>query len=110
MLLSKDGNVVEKMSDNETVPFGDIAQTSSKSDIYKLGSYMFAETRVSDVTGENVKYYGVKNFSTDVNNNVIIPANMVSGSLMYAPTATPDKVFVFAKFEGSDNFVVYRLI
>ena len=110
VLLSKDGNVVEKMSDNETVPFGDIAQTSSKSDIYKLGSYMFAETRVSDVTGENVKYYGVKNFSTDVSNNVIIPANMVSGSLMYAPTSTPDKVFVFAKFEGSDNFVVYRLI
>ena len=110
VLLSKDGNVVEKMSDNETVPFADIAQTSSKADIYKLGCYMFAETRVSELTGKETKYYGVKNLSTDVDNNVLIPANMVSGSLMYAPTSNPDQVYVFAKTEGSDNFVVYKLV
>ena len=110
VLLSKDGNVVEKMSDNETVPFGDIAQTASKSDIYKLGSYMFAETRTSTTTGNETKYYGIKNLSTDVNSNVLIPANMVSGSLMYAPASNPNQVYVFAKYEGSDSFVVYKLV
>ena len=109
VLLSKDGTIVEKMSDNKTEPFADIAKTSSSTDIYKLGCYMFAETRTSDLTGEQVKYYGIKNLSTDVNNNVLIEANMVSGSLLYAPTGNPDMVYVFAKFEGSDTFTVYKL-
>ena len=109
VLLSKDGTIVEKMSDNATEPFQDIAKTSSNTDIYKLGCYMFAETRTSELTGEQVKYYGIKNLSTDVNNNVLIEANMVSGSLLYAPTGNPDMVYVFAKFEGSDTFTVYKL-
>lgn len=108
VLLSKDGAVVEKMSDNKTVPLADIAQTSSKTDIYKLGSYMFTETR-KNAEGEDTKYFGIKNLSTDVNSNVIIEANMVSGSMMYAPTANPDEIYVFAKFEGKDEFVVYKL-
>ncbi len=110
VLLSKDGNVVEKMSDNTTVPFADMAQTSGKADIYKLGAYMFTEERTSELTGEKVKYFGVKNLSTDVTSNLLIPANMVSGSLMYAPSSTPDQVYVFAKYEGKDTFTVYKLI
>ncbi len=110
VLLSKDGQVVEKMSDNETVPFGDMAKTANSTDIYKLGAYMFFEDRESELTGETVKYFGIKNLSTDVNSNILIPANMVTGSLMYAPTSTPDQVYVFAKFEGKDNFVVYKLV
>ena len=108
VLLSKDGKVVEKMSDNETVALGDIAKTSSKSDIYKLGCYMFTESR-KNANGDDTKYFGVKNLSTDVNNNVLIEANMVTGSMLYAPTATPDQVYVFAKFEGKEEFVVYKL-
>ena len=108
VLLSKDGAVVDKMSDNNTVPLADIAQTSSKTDIYKLGSYMFTETR-KNAEGEDTKYFGIKNLSTDVNSNVIIEANMVSESLIYAPSANPDQVYVFAKFEGKDEFVVYKL-
>ena len=108
VLLSKDGTVVEKMSDNETVPFGDIARTSSKTEIYKLGAYMFAETR-KNASGEDTMYLGIKNLSADVNNNVILEANMLAGSMMYSPTNSPDIVFVFAKFEGKDEMVVYRL-
>ena len=108
VLLSKDGKVVEKMSDNSTKPLQDIAKTSSKADIYKLGAYMFTETR-KNAEGTDTKYFGVKNLSTDVNSNVLIEANMVSGSMLYAPTANPDQVYVFAKFEGKDEFVVYKL-
>ena len=108
VLLSKDGKVVEKMSDNETAPLHDIAKTSSKTDIYKLGVYMFTETR-KNAEGKDTKYFGIKNLSTDVNSNVIIEANMVSESLIYAPSANPDQVYVFAKFEGKDEFVVYKL-
>ena len=110
-LISKDGNVVETMSDNQTEPLKDIAITSGADGslpIYKLGSYMFVEVR-KNADGNDVKYFGVKNLSTDMSNNVIIEANMVAGSMLYAPTANPDQVFVFAKFEGKDEFVVYRL-
>lgn len=108
VLLSKDGKVVEKMSDNVSAPLADIAKTSSKADIYKLGAYMFTETR-KNADGEDTKYYGIKNLSTDVNSNVLIEANMISGSMLYAPTSSPDQVYVFAKFEGKEEFVVYKL-
>lgn len=102
VLLSKDGKVVEKMSDN-SVPFADMAKTSSKTSIYKLGCYMFTETR------DGTSYFGIKNLNANVEKNVIIDANMISGSLLYSPEGSPADVFVFAKYSENDTFAVYKL-
>lgn len=102
VLLSKDGKIVEKMSDNST-PLADMAKTSSKTSIYKLGCYMFTETR------DGVSYFGIKNLNANVEKNVILEANMISGSLLYSPEGSPADVFVFAKYSENDTFAVYKL-
>lgn len=102
VLLSKDGKVVEAMSDNSK-PFADMAKTTSKTSIYKLGCYMFTETR------DGVSYFGIKNFNANVEKNVIMEANMLKGSLLYAPDGSPTDVFVFAKYSENDTFAVYKL-
>lgn len=102
VLLSKDGKEVEKMSDN-SVPLADMAKTSSKTNIYKLGCYMYTEKR------DGTSYFGIKNLNANVENNVIIEANMITGSLLYSPDGSPADVFVFAKYNENDTFAVYKL-
>ena len=104
VLLSKDGVVVEKMSDNETEPFSDIAKTG----LYRLGCYVYKEVR-PNAEGVETKYVGVKNLSTDVNNNIVMEANMLETTQIYVPKATPDQIFIFARFEGRDEIVIYKL-
>lgn len=101
-LLSKDGNIITSMSDGST-PLADIALTSNNQQIYMLGCYMFTETR------DNVSYFGIKNFNANTANNVIIPATMAKGSMLYSSQKYPGDVFVFAKYAETDSFTVYRL-
>lgn len=103
VLLSKDGVELQAMSDF-SVPLADIATTSSGTPIYKVGCYMSTETR------DGVLYYGVKNLDANRAVSTLISNTMVTGSILYAPSASPSNVFVFAKFSDTDNFTIYRLI
>lgn len=112
-LVGKDGGEVELMSDG-TTPFADIAMSgtgSSASPIYKIGCYMFAETS-KDAEGNTVTSYGIKNLSANSSRNIIMPATMSSGAVLYAPSNSPVDVFVFEKLAASDEsvtYIIYRL-
>lgn len=103
VLISKDGKEISAMSDL-SVPLADLAKTSGGTAIYKVGCYMTTAVR------DGVTYYGIKNLDANVSNNVIMENNLVTGSVLYAPTTSPQDVFVFAKFSATDNFTVYRLV
>ena len=105
VLLSKDGEVVEKMSDNETEPFADIAKTG----LYRLGCYVYKEVK-KNAEGKDTTYVGVKNLSSDVNNNIIIEANMLPETAIYVPKDSPDQIYIFAKYEGKEEIVIYKII
>ncbi len=104
VLLSLDGVEITQMSDY-SVALGDITKNSTGTPIYKVGCYMFTVT-----DSENKTTYGIKNLNADVSKNVVLPATMVTGSTLYAPTNSPTDVFVFAKFSDTDTFTIYRLV
>lgn len=112
-LVGKDGGEVELMSDG-TTPFADIAMSgtgSSAAPIYKIGCYMYAATS-TDAEGNNITTYGIKNLNANSSKNVIIPATMASGAVLYAPSNSPTDVFVFEKLTASDEsvtYIIYRL-
>ncbi|MBO4554982.1 MAG: hypothetical protein J5713_04295, partial [Clostridia bacterium] len=112
-LVGKDGFEVETMTDG-SVPFADIATTSGNSAIFKIGCYMFkADSGQKDAEGKTIYNYGIKNFNVNSEKNVIIPATMSSGCVLYAPSSSPTDVFVFEKIESTDGsftYAVHRLI
>ncbi len=109
-IIGSDGKVVTEMSDG-TTPLADIAKSTSSQYIYKIGCYMnYVTTTGAD--GKEVKLFGIKNFNPNVNKNVIMPATMASGSVLYASSKCPNKVFVFEKVTGGSAvaYTVYQLI
>lgn len=111
VIVGKDGKEVSKMSDGSK-PLADIASTNSGSPIYKNGCYMF-KTTIKDKDQKDVDYYGIKNFNVDTSKNIVMEAKMQRGSIMYAPSTSPNDVFVFAKSVANDQsvtYTVYRLI
>ncbi len=109
-IIGNDGKIIEEMSDGST-PLADMAKDSNKKAIYKIGCYMFKVVE-KDADGKDVTYFGIKNFNPNVNKNVVMPATMKAGSVLYAAQASPKDVFVFDKItNGSDTtYTVYRLI
>lgn len=109
-IIGSDGNVVTEMSDG-TTPLGGIALTSSAQLIYKNGCYMY-RIHTTDENGKDVSLFGIKNFNPNVNENVVMPATMESGSALYASSKCPNRVFAFAKNTNgtSATYKIYRLI
>lgn len=112
-LVGKDGFEVETMTDG-SVPFADIATTSGTSAIFKIGCYMFkVDTGEKDENNKAIYKYGIKNFNVNSDKNIIIPATMSSGCVLYAPSTSPTDVFVFEKITAADGtftYAVHRLI
>ena len=109
-IIGSDGKVVTEMSDG-TAPLADIAKSTTSQYIYKIGCYMnYVTTTGAD--GKEVKLFGIKNFNPNVNKNVIMPATMASGSVLYASSKCPNKVFVFEKVTSGSAvaYTVYQLI
>ena len=113
VLLGKDGVEVSELSDG-SVPLADIATTSSKTAIFKIGCYMFKkDSGEKDENNKTIYYYGIKNFNVNADKNVIIPATMTTGCVLYAPANSPTDVFVFEKLTATDgtvSYAVHRLI
>lgn len=109
-IIGSDGKVVTELSDG-TKPLGDIATSTSSQYIYKIGCYMNYNTTTGE-DGKEVKRFGIKNFNPNVNKNVVMPATMESGSVLYASSKCPNKVFVFAKVTSGSAaaYTVYQLI
>lgn len=109
-IIGSDGKVVTELSDG-TKPLGDIATSTSSQYIYKIGCYMNYITTTGE-DGKEVKRFGIKNFNPNVNKNVVMPATMESGSVLYASSKCPNKVFVFAKVTSGSAaaYTVYQLI
>ena len=109
-IIGSDGKVVTELSDG-TKPLGDIATSTSSQYIYKIGCYMNYITTTGE-DGKEVKRFGIKNFNPNVNKNVVMPATMESGSVLYASSKCPNKVFVFAKVTSgyAAAYTVYQLI
>lgn len=105
VLLGKDGSVLEHMSDGVTTPLSDIAQTGSKVNIQKRGCYMYTATAEDGTT-----IYGIKNFSADVNSNVVLEAQFLKGCTLYSPSVDNNLVFVFGQTEEDGPVKVYRLL
>lgn len=109
-IIGSDGKAVEKMSDGST-PLDDMATDSSKNPIYKIGCYMY---KIESPQKDGSYRYGIKNFNPNVEKNVIMNATMISGSVLYAPSSSPNNVFVFSKIAGTtdDNatYEIYRLV
>ncbi len=105
-LIDPSGKEIAQLSDGNK-PFYDIAFTRNTSDvryaIYKLGCYMFKSAD---------GHFGIKNFNPDSSKNIIMPASMESGSVLYSPSSSPKNVFVFDKQTVGDNvsYTVYKLI
>ncbi len=111
-IIGSDGVVISEMSDGSK-PLQDVATTSSGSSIYKIGCYMYrVDSGEKDSNGNTIYYYGVKNFNPNVDKNVVMPATMRAGCVLYAPESSPRDVFVFEKVteSGVDTYTVYRLI
>lgn len=111
-IIGSDGKIVTEMSDGST-PLADIAISTSKQPIYKIGCYMFkVDSGQKNDNGEIIYNYGIKNFNPNVNKNVVMPATMKAGSVLYASSYSPQNVFVFEKIEigTSVTYTVYRLI
>ena len=104
-IIGLDGTEVTKVSDGAT-PLADMALTSGKSPIYKIGCYMFKEDR------DGKTYYGVKNFNPKVESNLVMAATMSSGTVLYSPSDYPEDVFVFEKIGDGDTatYTLHRLI
>ncbi len=109
--IDKDGNVKTQR------PFEDIAHTtvsstSASTAIYKSGCYMFCVSTGTTSGSSTVYKYGVRNFNPSIQNSVIIPAQMESGSILYSPSSSPSNVFVFEKITSNSTvtYVVHRLI
>ena len=109
-IIGSDGKVVTELSDGSK-PLGDIATSTSSQYIYKIGCYMNYITTTGE-DGKEVKRFGIKNFNPNVNKNVVMPATMESGSVLYASSKCPNKVFVFAKVTSGSAvaYTVYQLI
>lgn len=110
-LIGRDGVEIETMTDG-SAPFADIATTSSKAAIYKIGCYMFKKS-TTDANGNTVNLYGIKNFNANSSKNVIMPATMETGAVLYASASSPTDVFVFEKITSTDStvsYAVHRLI
>lgn len=111
-IVGSDGKVVEEMSDGST-PLADIATSKNKQYIYKIGCYMFkVDSGTKDDSNNTIYYYGIKNFNPNVNKNIVMPATMRAGSTLYAPSSSPENVFVFDKITvgTSVSYSIYRLI
>ncbi len=111
-IVGSDGKVVEEMSDGST-PLADIATSTNKQYIYKIGCYMYkVDSGKKDDDNKTIYYYGIKNFNPNVSKNVIMPATMSAGSILYAPSTSPENVFVFDKISVGTtvSYSVYRLI
>ncbi len=109
-LLDITGKTVEKMSDGSTQPLSDIALDKNNRNMYAIGCYMFRVQR------DGQTYFGIKNLNPNMAANIIMPATMKEGSVLYAPSSAPGEVFVFDKiYEGNQkdpsNYIydVYRL-
>ncbi len=109
-IIGSDGKIVTEMSDG-TTPLADIAKSTSSQYIYKIGCYMNYVTTTGE-DGKEVKLFGIKNFNPNVNKNVVMPATMASGSVLYASSKCPNKVFVFEKVTSGSAvaYTVYQLI
>jgi len=113
VILGADGKVVTEMSDG-SVPLADMAYTKSDSSgvpIYKIGCYMYF-VKSKDADGKEINLFGIKNFNPNVNKNVVMPATMQSGSVLYSSSKSPQNVFVFDKVTvgTSVSYTIYRLI
>lgn len=111
-IIGSDGKVVEVMSDGSK-PLADIATNSSGTAIYKIGCYMYrVDSGEKDSENKTIYYYGVKNFNPNVEKNVVMPATMRAGCVLYAPASSSKDVFVFEKIsEGNSvTYAVYRLV
>lgn len=114
VIVGKDGKEVTEMSDGSK-PLSDFATTGTGGTgkaIYKMGCYMYADTRTEN--GKKVDYFGIKNFNANSSKNIVMPANMIPGSILYAPSNSPQDAFVFEKILGTAteniSYVIYRLI
>ena len=108
-LLGRDGYEVSVMTDGST-PLEDIATTSGNVPIFKIGCYMFkVDTGAKDEKGKTIYNYGIKNFNVNSDKNVIIPATMTTGCVLYAPSGSPTDVFVFEKITATDGTVTYAV-
>ena len=105
-LIGRDGVEVTELSDG-SVPFSDIATTSSKTAIFKIGCYMYKKTTSKD--GNDVTLYGIKSFNANAEKSVLIEATMETGAVLYAPSNSPADVFVFEKITGQDGTVTYAV-
>ncbi len=111
-IIGSDGSIISEMSDGAK-PLQDIATTSNGSSIYKIGCYMYrVDSGEKDDKGNKIYYYGVKNFNPNVDKNIVMPATMRAGCVLYAPESSPRDIFVFEKITegGVDTYTVYRLI
>lgn len=112
-LVGRDGVEVSALSDG-SVALADIATTSSKTAIFKIGCYMFKkDSGERDANDKVIYYYGIKNFNVNADKNVIIPATMTTGCVLYSPASSPTDVFVFEKITATDgtvSYAVHRLI
>lgn len=105
VIVGKNGVEVETLSDG-SAPLGDVATTASGSIIQKTGCFMYART----VDGNTL--YGIKTFNANASKNVIMEAKMEKGSVLYAPSSSPENVFVFEKITVNNavSYTVYRLV
>ena len=110
-LIGRDGVEIQTMTDGST-PLSDMATTSSKAAIFKIGCYMFKKS-TTDANGNAITLYGIKNFNANSSKNVIIQATMETGAVLYASASSPSDVFVFEKITSADStvsYAVHRLI
>lgn len=111
-IVGSDGKTVEQMSDGSK-PLDDMATSSNGSSIYKIGCYMFkVDSGEKDKDGKTIYNYGIKNFNPNVERNIVMPATMKAGCVLYSPSNSTKDVFVFEKIGDGDSVVysVYRLI
>lgn len=111
-IVGSDGKTVEQMSDGSK-PLNDMATSASGTAIYKIGCYMFkVDSGEVDAKGNKIYNYGIKNFNPNVNSNVVMPATMRAGCVLYSPSTSTKDVFVFEKIGDGNTAVysVYRLI
>ncbi|MCQ2409145.1 MAG: WG repeat-containing protein [Clostridia bacterium] len=105
VILGRDGKEYPIMSDlSESL--SDIATTSAGNYIYKIGAYMYRETK------GGTTYYGIKTFNPNAQKNILMSANMVQGATLYSPVTSTKDVFVFEKITSTDStvtYVIYRL-
>ncbi len=110
-IVGSDGKTINEMTDGSK-PLSDMATDQNGNAIYKIGCYMFkVDSGQKNAEGKTIYNYGIKNFNPNVERNVVMPATMRSGSVLYAPSNSATDVFVFEKIGDGSNVVytVYRL-